>query len=97
MSKKNRNINRNKHTNDRYDWIGDGIPELQEQIELHLMPKKEDTITIPRSEYDELIKSQISLSLIEGLRDNVPSYELDSVLNAILGKREENKHEPKSE
>lgn len=92
MSKKNKTNKRINKGKDRFDWITPGLPELQEDnIEVHLIPKKEDLVTIPRSEYDALIENRCTVKLIERMIDTLPSYQTDEFFRGLFGKNAEEK------
>lgn len=97
MSKKNRNNQNTGKRNNRVDWITHGIPELREDTEICLVPVKEDTVAIVRSEYDALIENRYALRLIKKMANGLPSYQFEDVFKALFDETKEDEHEPKSE
>ncbi|MBR6873067.1 MAG: hypothetical protein IKN17_06135 [Ruminococcus sp.] len=58
-----KNITVEETVNEPEFW-GEGIGELANCTEIRLKPKK-DTVTIPRSEYDQLLADSVRLKIVQ--------------------------------
>ena len=84
--KKNQKYNKRRNSRKgNYDWIGNGIPALQEELEIVLKP---DTMNISRKRYDELVKKETTLEIIESAYSSASEYQFRDTVGYILGKEE---------
>lgn len=59
-----KNITNVEETVNEPEFWGEGIGELANCTEIRLKPKK-DTVTIPRSEYDQLLADSVRLRIVQ--------------------------------
>lgn len=80
-----KNITNVEETVNEPEFWGEGIGELANCTEIRLKPKK-DTVTIPRSVYDQLLADSVRLKIVQDYIITTDPYESQKpVWEAVAG------------
>lgn len=62
-------------------------PEELQELTAEAVVVEEEAVIVPLSHYEELVANSVKMSIILQMYQNISSYDYDSILQLIFGKK----------